>query len=72
MSGAPDKGRYRHYKGDEYEVIDVGTHSETGEKLVAYRALYGEGLLWLRPLDMFVEEVEYEASKQPRFAFIKP
>lgn len=72
MSGAPAKGRYRHYKGDEYEVIDVGTHSETGEKLVAYRALYGEGLLWLRPLDMFVEEVEYEGSKQPRFAFIKP
>jgi len=72
VSGAPAKGRYRHYKGDEYEVIDVGTHSETGEKLVAYRALYGEGLLWLRPLDMFVEEVEYEGSKQARFAFIKP
>ncbi len=50
-------GVYRHYKGDYYIVEDVATHSETGEKLVIYRALYGESQLYARPYDMFLEEV---------------
>jgi len=51
-------GRYRHYKGNDYEVIDIAKHSETEEVMVVYRALYGEGGLWVRPLEMFVERLE--------------
>ena len=51
---------YRHYKGDEYLVVDVARHSETGEEMVVYRALYGEGQLWVRPLAMFFDELEDE------------
>ena len=51
-------GRYHHFKGAEYQVIDVARHSETGEELVVYRPLYGEGKLWVRPLHLFVETVE--------------
>ena len=51
------KGIYRHYKGDYYLLEDVIYHSETSEKMVAYRQLYGEGRLWCRPYDMFFEEV---------------
>lgn len=58
---------YQHYKGKFYEVVDVATHSETLEKLVVYRPLYGEGKLWVRPLAMFVEMVEVEGVKIPRF-----
>lgn len=65
-------GRYRHYKGGEYEVYEVGTHSETEELLVAYRPLYGESALWLRPLAMFLEVVEIEGKVQPRFELISP
>ena len=72
MTNAPIKGRYRHYKGHEYEVIDIGTHSESGETLVAYRALYGKRQLWLRPIAMFVEDVEYDGVQQPRFALEEP
>ncbi len=50
-------GRYRHYKGQEYEVIGIGKHSETMERLVFYRALYGEMELWARPAEMFLEKV---------------
>jgi len=60
-------GKYRHYKGKEYEVIGVARHSETFEELVAYRALYGEGQIWVRPLKMFLEEVEVNGNKIPRF-----
>ena len=63
-------GRYRHYKGGEYQVIDVAIHSETEELLVIYRPLYGEGRLWARPLDMFVETVELDGEQVPRFAMI--
>lgn len=65
-------GRYRHYKGKDYEVIDIATHSETGEKLVIYRTLYGNYDLWARPLDMFTGNVELEGRQVPRFTFIEP
>ncbi len=62
------KGIYRHFKGNKYEVLGVAKHSESSEELVVYRALYGEGGLWVRPLAMFVEEVAWEGKRQPRFA----
>ena len=64
-------GRYRHYKGRCYEVLDVAKHSETEEMLVVYRALYGEMGLWVRPLKMFTETVEIEGRLMPRFAYVK-
>jgi len=66
----PRSGRYRHYKGNEYEVVGVARHSETMEEVVVYRALYGEGGLWVRPLAMFMEEVEVEGKRIPRFEYI--
>ena len=63
-------GRYRHYKGKEYEVFFVATHSETGEKLVVYRILYGDFSHWVRPLDMFLEKVSLDGKEVPRFEFI--
>ncbi len=62
-------GKYKHYKGGEYEVIGVASHSETLEKMVVYKALYGEYSLWVRPLSMFLEEVEVEGKKIPRFSY---
>ena len=63
-------GRYRHFKGNEYEVLFVARHSETLEELVVYRALYGEGGLWVRPLDMFLEDVEQDGRVLPRFTYL--
>jgi hypothetical protein len=60
-------GRYRHYKGNLYEVIGVARHSETEEKLVVYRCLYGDYSLWVRPLDMFMESVIVDGREVPRF-----
>lgn len=60
-------GRYRHYKGHEYEVIGVARHSETLEPLVVYRPLYNTSGLWVRPHAMFFEEVEVDGTKRPRF-----
>lgn len=60
-------GRYKHYKGNEYEVIGVAHHSETMEELVVYRALYGEHGLWVRPLAMFLEKMTIDGVEQPRF-----
>lgn len=64
-------GRYRHFKGNEYEVLGVATHSETLEPMVVYRALYGEGGLWVRPLSMWTEQVERDGYKGPRFICIE-
>ena len=63
-------GKYRHFKGKEYEVIGLARHSETMEWMVVYRALYGEHGLWVRPASMWTEQVEHEGVLQPRFAFI--
>ncbi|MDT8998920.1 DUF1653 domain-containing protein [Paucibacter sp. APW11] len=61
-------GRYRHYKGLDYEVIGAARHSETLEPLVVYRPLYNSSGLWVRPHAMFFEQVEHEGRLQPRFA----
>lgn len=63
-------GKYRHYKGNDYEVVGVATHSETHEPMVVYRPLYGERALWVRPLAMFMEEVTVGGKTVPRFAKI--
>ena len=60
-------GRYRHFKGNEYEVIGTARHSETLEELVVYRALYGEYGLWVRPAAMWTETVERDGYRGPRF-----
>ena len=62
-------GTYRHYKGNTYEVIGVASHSETLEPMVVYRALYGEGGLWVRPAYMWDEEVEVKGEKVRRFTY---
>lgn len=51
---------YRHFKGDYYLLVDIAKHSETGEDYVVYRKLYDDGSLWVRPLDMFMEEVDHD------------
>lgn len=61
-------GRYRHYKGGEYEVLGVVRHSETLEPLVLYRPLYNDSGLWVRPYAMFFEDVEIGGESIPRFA----
>ncbi|KQP02422.1 DUF1653 domain-containing protein [Pseudorhodoferax sp. Leaf265] len=63
-------GRWRHYKGGEYEVLAVARHSETLEPLVVYRPLYNGTGWWVRPHAMFVSKVEVDGREQPRFAFI--
>lgn len=63
-------GRYRHFKGKEYEVVGVAKHSESLEELVVYRQLYGEGGLWVRPLSMFLEMVQANGKAVPRFEYL--
>lgn len=63
-------GKYRHFKGNEYEVVGVANHSESLERLVVYRALYGDGQLWARPLSMWTETVEHNGKTVPRFEYI--
>lgn len=60
-------GRYRHFKGNEYEVIGIARHSETEEAMVVYRALYGEGGLWTRPADMWNEQITRDGKTFRRF-----
>jgi hypothetical protein len=61
-------GRYRHYKGNEYEVLFTATHSETEEPMVVYRALYGEGRIWVRPASMWNEDVTFNGVTKKRFS----
>ena len=70
LSPLPDArpGRYRHYKGGEYEVLGVARHSETLEPMVVYRPLYNQTGLWVRPYAMFFEAIESNGRQQPRFA----
>lgn len=67
-------GRYQHYKGKMYEVVGLARHSETLQELVVYKALYetefGYGSLWVRPKDMFFEDVDVNGSRRPRFQFV--
>lgn len=63
-------GKYRHFKGKEYEVIALAKHSETLEELVVYRALYGDGQVWVRPAAMWNEVVEREGETHKRFTFL--
>jgi hypothetical protein len=63
-------GKYRHFKGNEYELIGVAHHSESLEDYAVYRALYGDGELWIRPLAMFFEKVERDGKIFDRFTYI--
>lgn len=63
-------GRYRHFKGNEYEVIAIAKHSETTEDYVVYKALYGDGGLWVRPASMWNETVERDGATYKRFTYI--
>jgi hypothetical protein len=65
-------GRYRHYKGNDYDVLFEARHSETEEVLVVYRALYGARGVWVRPKAMFLETVVVDGVPQPRFALVEP
>jgi cyclomaltodextrinase / maltogenic alpha-amylase / neopullulanase len=68
-------GKYKHYKGGEYEVVGIARDEETLDKLIVYKALYEtkdfpKGSLWVRPLEMFMEEVDVEGELVPRFSMI--
>ena len=63
-------GKYRHFKGGEYEVIGIAKHSETQEDMVVYRALYGNGEIWVRPASMWNETVEKDGKTFSRFTYI--
>lgn len=63
-------GKYRHFKGNEYEVIGIAKHSETLEPMVVYKALYGDGGLWVRPADMWNEEITRDGKTFKRFEYI--
>ena len=71
-SGQPPiiPGRYRHFKGKEYLALCVAQNSETLEKQVVYKALYGDGGVWVRPYSMFFEDVVKDGKKVPRFEYI--
>ena len=64
-------GKYRHFKGMEYEVLHVAKYSETGEAMVVYRALYGERAVWVRPLSMWNEIVERDGKTYQRFTYVE-
>lgn len=69
-STEPRPGRYRHYKGKEYRVLGLARHSETEEELVVYQLLYDNYSWWVRPRGMFLEHVDVEGQRVPRFRFI--
>lgn len=64
-------GIYQHYKGQLYQVFHVATHSETREKLVVYQCLYADYSMWVRPLEMFMQQVLIDGQPQPRFKLIQ-
>lgn len=64
-------GLYEHYKGSRYKIVAVARHSETLEELIVYQALYGQEGIWVRPLAMFLENIEINGQIQPRFTMIK-
>ena len=64
------RGVYRHFKGNLYQLLDVARHSETGEKMVIYRALYGERGLWVRPAAMWDEVIERDGRQYWRFTYV--
>ena len=73
LPSEPRPGRYRHYKGKDYQVVGLARHSETEEILVVYKLLYGDFSLWVRPAAMFVETVTLsDGAVVPRFAYIGP
>ena len=63
-------GKYRHFKGNEYEVLYIAKHSETGEDMIVYRALYGDFGIWVRPASMWNEVIERDGKKIQRFTYI--
>ena len=63
-------GKYRHFKGNEYEVITIAKHSETAEDYVVYKALYGDGGMWVRPASMWNETIERDGVTYKRFTYI--
>ncbi len=65
-------GKYRHFKGNEYQVLGIASHSETLEPMVVYRALYGQQGLWVRPVSMWNETVHTDGYTGPRFQYIGP
>ena len=65
------KGKYKHYKGNMYEVLYIANHSETLEKMVVYKALYGEGEIWVRPASMWNEEIEVNGKIVKRFEIVE-
>lgn len=67
MMSLPVPGRYRHFKGGEYELLYIATHSETQEPMVVYQALYGDKEIWVRPLSMWSETISKENYCGPRF-----
>ncbi len=71
MSNEIKLGKYRHYKGNLYEVLSLARHSETLEDMVVYRALYGDGDVWVRPLSMWFDRVECENGSVLRFQYIE-
>lgn len=64
-------GIYKHYKGNLYELIAIANHSETLEKMVVYKALYGESEYWVRPISMWEETVEVNGEQVPRFKYVE-
>ena len=63
-------GKYRHFKGNYYEVLGIAHHSETMEEMVVYRALYGEQGLWVRPAAMWTETIDRDGYQGPRFQYV--
>ncbi len=66
-----EKGTYKHFRGKEYELLFIAKHSETLDEMVVYKALYGNGAIWVRPISMWNELVEYNGAMVQRFVKVK-